>query len=228
MFKKIKDKINNRYDLETLVNEDKPVISFLKMFSDKIKNKQKYLEVGSGHGRFMLKIKDAYPNLDVEAIEINRDLSESTNKRGIKTINKDFLNNNFKDQEFDIVHCSHTIEHFGYPKIVEFLDELFRVTKINGFIIIRSPLWHPGFYNDIDHVRPYPPKTIFNYLRNFQQQKKSPYDAIKILDWPRKECWLIDNIMGRALNSLFKLSWIYFKFPSNKQNGYVLILKKIK
>lgn len=150
-------------------NEDYEVLNFLKGLSKK--NQFQYLEIGSGFGRFPLKIKDLFKNLDIECLEINPDLAKITEASGLKTTVNDAVNLPFDGESFDILHCSHIIEHFKYPDVINFLDELIRITKNKGYIIIRSPLMSPDFYLDIDHIRPYPPETILNYFNNAQQQK---------------------------------------------------------
>lgn len=225
-WKSIKKTIEDRYYRESTKNEDGPILNF---FSSLPKDK-KYdlLEVGSGLGRFAELIKNNFnESIDITCLEINKDLAEKTTKIGIKTINKNFLNNELPDEKFDLVHCSHVVEHMPYPDIKNFLDELVRVAKNGGYVIIRSPLMHKGFYKNIDHVRPYPPNSIMDYFTNSLQQETGKYKIKNQFLWLRKEPLNL-NIPGlRFLNLLLKLVWIYFKFPHAHADGYVLILKKV-
>ncbi len=210
--------------------EDQPVLNF---FESLKKNKNlDYLELGSGMGRFPLKLKNIYKEIKIECVEINPDLAKETNDKGLKTTVATATSLPFKDQNFDIVHCSHLIEHLGFPDITNALDEIVRVTKPNGYIIIRSPLMHPDFYWDIDHIRPYPPETILNYFKNRQQQKIGESNLKEILCWYRRENCKIYNIgfskIKNITNGLLALLWTYFKLPFSRKNGYVLILQKIK
>lgn len=217
---KFVDKTNN--------NEDREVIKFLNSLSKE--NKFKYLEVGSGLGRFPIKIKELFTNLDIECLEINSDLAKITEARGLKTTVSDAVKFPFNDENFDILHCSHIIEHFKYPDVANFLDEIIRITKNNGYIIIRSPLMHPDFYLDIDHIRPYPPETILNYFNNAQQQKVGAGNVKVIKCWYRKENLKLHNIVSSRIkyfiNAILAILWVYIKFPCAKKNGYVLILQK--
>lgn len=224
-FEKQKEKfINSAND-----HEDYIVVDFLNQLDN---GKQwDYLEVGSGLGRFPIKIKKIFAKLNIECLEVNPDLAKVTESNNLKTTISNAVNLPYSDNSFDILHCSHVIEHFKYPDVARFLDELVRVTKNNGYIIIRSPLMHPGFYLDIDHVRPYPPETIFNYFKNEQQQivGHGRIKAVKI--WYRKENARISNIgLSKTkyfINALLALSWTYVKFPFSKKNGYILILQKL-
>lgn len=210
-------------------HEDKEVIKFLNTLD---KNKiWQYLELGSGLGRFPFKIRDVFTNLNIECLEVNPDLVKITSDQGLKTIVGDATRLLYSNESFDIIHCSHVIEHFKYPEVTELLDQLTRVVKTAGYIIIRSPLWHPDFYLDIDHVRPYPPETILNYFKNQQQQKVGQGDFKVIKCWYRRQNLKIFNVGSSKtkyfINALLAFLWTYIRFPFSKKNGYILILQKI-
>ena len=224
-------------------NEDLPVIEFL----DKLDKNQSYqlLEVGSGLCRFVDKIKDIYPNIKITCLDINPDLAKIAKDKGYETINLSFLNNSIKTDTFDIVHCSHVIEHFGYPEITFVLDELLRITKVDGYCIIRSPLMWEKFYYDLDHIRVYPPLSIMHYFTNKQQQKKGESEIKKINLWYRTApkqyksidksnllygiCFLRNlwnNHLRKKTNKRLEKMWGRYRYPATKPNGYVLILQK--
>jgi ubiquinone/menaquinone biosynthesis C-methylase UbiE len=224
---KLLNKINIKWQEIMRDREDLPVLDFLK---DKLENKNlNFLEVGPGLGRFLSKLKDS-ARFKITAIEINNNLCEKVRLSGFDCINDNILKNNFDDKIFDIIHCSHIIEHFSYPEIKILLNELIRITKINGFLIFRSPLSNPAFYFDIDHFRPYPPESILNFINSEQQQTISDYSVNEIKRWYRR--WpviiLTDNRLSRYFNCLMALLWIHFSFPFSRRNGYVLILQRMK
>lgn len=224
-------------------NEDSSIIDFL----EKLDRQKKYtfLEVGSGLCRFVKKLHERFPNITITCVEINNDLAKIAKDEGCKVYNTSFLENNIETNSFDIIHCSHMIEHFGYPEIHHVLDELLRITKPDGFLIIRSPLMWEHFYDDLDHVRPYPPQSIINYLYNPQQQivGKNKIDVVSI--WYRTlpiEHDPIDRsnriycitplrlfynkfILPHRNNRLKKM-WNKYRWPATKPNGYVMILTK--
>ncbi|PIR44398.1 hypothetical protein COV23_00040 [Candidatus Wolfebacteria bacterium CG10_big_fil_rev_8_21_14_0_10_31_9] len=220
-------KIENKYIKESYKDEDKPVLKFLKS----LKNKETdYFEVGSGLGRFPSIIKDKFPKFKITCLEINKDLAEKTEKNGLETINADILKSNLPDDYFGIVHCSHLIEHFKYPEIIKVLDEIVRITRKGGYVIIRSPLANTYFYDDIDHIRPYPPESILNYFKNEQQQEKGSYQIEEVFRWYRRHGLQIEDFHGESvilINIFFKILWNYLRFPFSKKDGYVFIIKKI-
>jgi len=221
-------KQKQRFISEADNHEDGEVIKFLNTLET---NKQwQYLEVGSGLGRFPLKIKEKFKNLNIECFEINPDLAKITGDKGLKTTLGNALAMPYPQENFDIIHCSHVIEHFKYPEVAELLDRLMLLTRTLGYIIIRSPLMHPDFYLDIDHVRPYPPETILNYFRNKQQQKVGQGNIRVVSCWYRRQNLKIFNVGSSGIkyfiNALLAFVWTYVKFPFSKKNGYILILQK--
>lgn len=236
--------IKNLQNSEERDNEDQPVLEFFDTLS-KTENYD-FLEVGSGLCHFVDKIKNLYPNFHISCLEINQELANRAKSKGYKVINKNLLNNSLLSEGFDIIHCSHVIEHFTYPEISLVIDELFRITKINGTCIIRSPLMWKNFYFDLDHVRPYPPEAILNYFNNEQQQNKGQFRVQVINIWYRtapKQYKIIDrsslwyglkflrkfiNKRIMDINKKFESFWKKYRFPASKPNGYVMILKKIQ
>ena len=211
-------------------SEDRIVLSFFTKLS-KYDKKIEYLEVGSGLGRFVDVIKNRF-NFNITAVEINSELAEKTSQMGVNTLNINFVENNFPDESFDVVHCSHVIEHIPYPAIVDFLDELFRITKSGGNVIIRSPLMSNDFFTCIDHIRPYPPKTILDYYSNPQQQRTGKYRIVTEKIRLRRSTFAINsysyNPFWRAVNLCFKILHSLFKVSLAKPDGYVAIFLKEK
>jgi len=220
-------RLSQIYNLETIKNEDYPVIKFL---DKEISGENlSYIEIGSGLGRFV-DVVSSLNKFNISCLEINADLAKKTNDRGFKTLNANLIDNNLPSNEFDIVHCSHVIEHISYPHILKALDELIRITKVGGYIIIRSPLMSPAFFTCIDHIRPYPPKSIIDFYSNPQQQVTGHASIQVIKEKLRKEALIFfpysSNRISLAINLVMKILWTYFKCPHSKPNGYTLILQK--
>ena len=224
-------------------NEDSSVIELLEGLEST--KHYGFLEVGSGLCRFVKKIYHQFPNISITCVEINEDLAQIAKDEGCEVHNINFLENNLDSNSYDIVHCSHVIEHFPYPEIRVVLDELLRITKIDGYLIIRSPLMWEHFYDDIDHVRPYPPQGIINYLNNPQQQYVGKNKVEVVSLWYRNSPiahhpidhtnWIYCVIPLRRLynkhilpqrNRLLERLWNKYRWPATKPNGYVMILKK--
>lgn len=223
-------------------NEDIPVIEFLESLN---KNKEyKLLEVGSGLCRFIDKIRPLYPNIKITCCEINPKMIALAQSKRFPVIEGNFLENKIESESYDIIHCSHVIEHFQYPAITNVLDEFMRIIKTNGTIIIRSPLMWNGFYYDIDHIRPYMPESIRNYFEYEQQQKQSSFKIDIKRIWYRTmakqlnlveatSIWLlcppikwIINFIRKRINLIYQWLWDRFRCPATEPNGYVMIFSK--
>lgn len=242
MFSKIINKIkNNRLYSSLRDNEDLPILQHIADLNDG--RRLSLLEVGSGECRFVKKLRLLYPNIDITCIEINPNLAQIAKDLGLKVINDNILNV-LPQKEYDIVHCSHVIEHFGYPQVVKVLDFLVASTKKGGNVIIRTPMPHEKFYDDIDHVRPYPPGAILNYFNLHQQQIQSNASVIVKRLWYRttakqinhlkKQSFLfvplfilrpLYNWMVDRFNDILFSCWRTFRSPATDSTGYVIILE---
>ncbi len=226
--KNILDKIYSAYNQKTFKKEDNVVFKFF----DNLKineNNIEYLEVGSGLCRFPMMVRDKYKNFNIKCLEKNVDLVNLGVNNGLNATVGDIVELSFNDEKFNVIHCSHVIEHLDYKSIVSSLDEMFRVLKSGGYLILRSPLMYPGFYFDIDHVRPYPPESILNYFNNRQQQRVGSYKIFEVLRWYRREAASFYNSncgIVKIFNYLLKLFWLVIGFPRSKPNGYILVIKK--
>jgi len=212
--------------------EYEKIFHFLRRnFDDK--NLISILDVGSGNCDFEFFLSKKLNNVIFYCVDINNDLVKLALSNGFKAIKANILELPFENNLFDVVHCSHVIEHLYYPDIVKAIDELVRVTKPGGFIIIRSPLWaNHRFFHDIDHIRPYPPQAILNYFNNLQQQKRNKVPIKKVAYWKTRPYLELDpnqhdSYLIKILNLFFKISWYFFKFPYGRYNCYGLILTKL-
>lgn len=240
----IRQRINrNLKNSELRDNEDLPIIDFLETL-DKSKE-YKLLEIGSGLCRFVDKIAPLYPNIRITCSEINPKLVALAQNKGFSVIQGNFLENKIESESYDIIHCSHVIEHFHYPAITNVLDDFVRIVKTTGTIIIRSPLMWKGFYSDIDHIRPYLPESIINYFTYEQQQKQSSYSIDIKRIWYRtmaKQLKMIDatsiwllcppikcviNFVRAKINALYQWLWDRVRCPATEPNGYVIIFSKL-
>lgn len=221
-------KIIEEYNKKTINEEDFPVLDFLRNSS--LLKEYSYLEVGAGLARFPLLLNEDndFKAIKITCLEINPELAKRSDSKGLRSVTGSILDLPFKNESFDIIHASHIIEHFGYPDITKALDELFRVVKKGGHVIIRSPLMHPGFYNDIDHVRPYSPKCIMQYFENTQQQKQGASKVHLIKNWGRRESVSFAYPFPGAwsVNLILKMLYTRFGLPRSLPNGYVAIFKK--
>jgi SAM-dependent methyltransferase len=140
-----------------ITHERKPFIELAEKY---ITPSSRILDVGGGDGEF----SRITGRLDTYIFDGN---PESVEKLKTKYPNvqcgilpKLPYENNF----FSIIHCSHVVEHLQPFQLYEFLQEADRCLANHGYLIISAPLLWARFYDDLSHVRPYPPLVFKKYL----------------------------------------------------------------
>lgn len=190
------------------------------------------VDIGSGLCKFAMNVAMYNKKENIYCIDVNRDLVNLAKKNNFVSTEGLITSLPYKNDFFDVVHCSHVIEHLTYPDIIYAINEMMRVVKKEGLVIIRSPLWaNHRFYNDIDHVRPYPPEAILNYFCNTQQQSVGEYTIEEVDRWYTRVYYEIDekrfsNIFCKCLNVVMKFFWLCMGFPFDRPNNYGLVIRK--
>lgn len=152
--KSIGSLLNSAYGLRKEINSEE---TFLRRTLKKRARKGAVLlDVGCGHGRF----HDIITSAGVKYIGV--DINPATVSR-----NQALGRNVYHDAEFqtmrptvDAILFSHIIEHFSYADLLRFLDRYLHCLKAGGLVIILTPVYHRGFYDDFDHVKPYNPGAL--------------------------------------------------------------------
>ncbi len=175
------------------------VVEFLNNIE--LKNK-KVLEIGCGYGSlsvYMAKKGAKVTGIDIssEAIKISK---RNASLNGQKIILKQASGENisFKDQFFDLVVCCETLEHIpNYKKVI---DEIIRVTKNSGNIIITTPNSFNlrGFYLRIKSRQPI--ENFFSYWTILKEFRKRD---VKIINQKSKSFFIDydkDNYLDELIN----------------------------
>lgn len=111
------------------IKQAKEVVSFKK-------NKGRILDIGCGRGWFLSTCRDL--GWEVYGTEISEDAAKfAIEERKLKVFTKDITECNFPADYFDIITTMHTFEHLSNPS--EVLDEINRILKKNGFLILTTP-----------------------------------------------------------------------------------------
>lgn len=168
-----------------------PTRKDLKRSFNYFKGCKRILDVGSGTGEFVKLAPHRITGIDING------RNNSKIKYGSATAIP------FPKNSFDGLHCSHVIEHLGPRQVYAFLKEATRVLKSNGILVISSPLLWPGFYDNLTHIKPYPPRAITRYL--VETAPDTTYPAIK---------------------SKFKLVALHWRYRYLTKTGYTLVLRK--
>jgi SAM-dependent methyltransferase len=148
------------------LNQRTPYIDNLLKYSKGIKNS---LEFGSGKGGLSLLLKMKRPKIHTTlldyspgAIKFSKLRYKHYHKTG-KFICGSFLNMPFKNETFDFVHGNTSFEHVSNS--LKAAEELVRVTKKGGYILITVPNAH----------RKYTGHDLYHYINRLQYFSRTFY-----------------------------------------------------
>ncbi len=136
-----------------------------------LKKDTRILDVGCGYGEKMDWLVSA--GFSPEGVDIHQAHVDSNKERGLscQTVGEFQAT----QSSYDMMLMSHIIEHFTPNDLLQFIDSYLERLELGGYLIIITPLmWH-RFYDDFDHVRPYPPESIRRVFcgNKFQMQYHS-------------------------------------------------------
>jgi len=99
------------------------------------------LDIGCRDGNMMLYCEQNKSNVEFHGMDITEKDLETAKRRGYKTGHRHDIRNRpfpYEDNFFDAVICSHILEHLEHPE--EVLDELHRIMKKEGMLIVGVPI----------------------------------------------------------------------------------------
>lgn len=186
------------------------------------------LDVGSGEGSVLQYLNDANFCDNITSVEISQSGIEKINARDLKHVKAVHLFDGYKlpfeDDSFDLVLCSHVIEHVEHPRML--LREIKRVSK---FQILEVPI---DFSYKVDkkvehflsygHINIYTPQTFRFLLQT---------EGFKILDYKNA---LYDKAVFKHLNrnrpigkkietSVKRILWSTLPFLMNRKPNITIV-----
>ncbi len=102
------------------------------------------LDVGCGTGAMLTMIKKEYPDMEAFGIDLSEQMivqARKYNNHGLYLQIGDVENIPWPDNEFDLLTCNASFHHFPDP--MQSLNEMNRVLKAKGRLVIADPWW-PG------------------------------------------------------------------------------------
>ena len=184
------------------------------------------IDVACGSGRFI-----AIDPHKIQGIDNNSRAVAFCKDRGYNVIKGDALDLPYEDESFEGVHCSHLIEHLYPEDAWKLIKELTRILKPKGILCLRAPLMSRHFYNDISHIRPYPPQALMEYLSgNWHHYNPLSFDEIKgsykLLNNYYRHLPLFSGIVRQPF--LRRVLEVFAKFGirSLHRSGYLMIIEK--
>jgi ubiquinone/menaquinone biosynthesis C-methylase UbiE len=203
-------------------------LPFYTMVKKYVKPTSNILDIGAGDGSFA-KFLDRD---DITMMDSNIATVEKLKTKFPNYIQGQLPTIPFVSESFDIIHCSHILEHLETEVLYLSLKELDRCLKSNGIMVLSLPLLTDFFYDDLSHVKPYNPSVFIKYLTNIPQNnntrpKISDKYTILELQYRYKKSKLISDELPFIL-SLFNKCLYLLGFKKYKKTGYTLILQKMQ
>lgn len=142
----------------------------------------------------------------------------------------------FEPETLDLIHCSHLVEHLQPGDVYSLMKEVNRTLAVGGYFVVSTPLLWDGFYDDLSHVRPYPPTVFRNYLCKDSDARtreivSREFHVVELRYRYRREplaYWNISHSWTRTQGLLFRI--IKFLRGINlsrySATGYTLVLQK--
>lgn len=96
------------------------------------------LDIGSGRGFMLYYLKKYYKYKTAVGTQIEKNSYEfSKSKLGLEIYNKDLLDIQFKDRQFDLVTIWHVLEHVPRPE--DYVIKIRKLLKPNGTLVVEVP-----------------------------------------------------------------------------------------
>jgi SAM-dependent methyltransferase len=107
-------------------------------------SKAKVLDIGAGDRTLLMKLEPVRPHLTYKSQDIDRVWPH------------DFYDTEEIADQFDFVVSCEVVEHIPATDKVPFFDELFRLTKPGGWVVVTTPnVHHPiAYWLDFTHLNP--------------------------------------------------------------------------
>ncbi len=193
------------------------------------------LDIGSGNGSF----SDFCKRKDFYLMDANHKTVETLKLTYPNTVHGALPLLPFPSAFFDVIHCSHVIEHLQSEDLYNSLIEMDRCLNNSGYLVISTPLLSPTFYNDLSHVRPYPPAVLMKYMCNSQepypnltrQLISQAYTTIH-LQYRYREIFPSNTLYNSRHNFVVwfyrKLLGLLYRFGARhyETNGYTIVMQK--
>jgi SAM-dependent methyltransferase len=125
------------------------------------------VDVGCGNGYLLRRVRERHPRLALTGVDL---LEHPPDAPDTAYVRADLERLPFADGAFDVVTCSHTVEHV--LRLEACLRELVRIARMQVFII--TPCQRPFYYTLDEHLNFFPYRealTAYVPLRTYRCEK---------------------------------------------------------
>lgn len=124
------------------------------------------IDLGCGRGEW-LELLNQF-GFDAQGVDLDDGMLSDCRSLGLKVENGDALSylKSIHDESQTIISGFHLVEHITFDTLLKLVDEIMRVLKPGGLMILETPnpenivLGASNFYLDPTHIRPIPPQLL--------------------------------------------------------------------
>lgn len=159
------------------------------------------LDIGCGTGLELKAIYNRFPDVKITGIDLSRDmlrrLKEKYTSKDMRTIEADYFDYPFENEQYDAALSFETLHHFNYEKKQKIYKKLFKAIK------------HGGYYIECDYIACCSEEEeiclkFYEYKRTIN---KIPDDLFVHIDIPltlQHQIELMKNAGFKAVNVLYQ------------------------
>lgn len=148
------------------------------------------LDVGCGYGRNLRELRAL--GVSALGVDLNPETVAALRREGFDALTPDELARD-PSRRFGGLLASHVVEHFTPHDLIRTLDGYLDRLPAGAPVVIATPLLTSYFFDDFDHVRPYPPEAfemVFG-ARHPQVQMRSRHVLTRERLWYRPACYTV-------------------------------------
>ena len=172
-------------------HEDPVLLAFI------TKPKSRILDIGCGLGRYLIPLTTE--EHFVVGIDKNPEIVKMLNLKGYSNVYTVSDASRHLTNDFDYIIMSHIIEHIEPKDLIAFFDNYLQYLKLEGKLLIATPVLHSRFFDDYDHIKPYAPKTFTLLFSDYEQYQEKPQHRLKLENvWLRKDPFELNCYPGTS------------------------------
>lgn len=218
--------------------EHQKILDLFEHIRSKNQDSCSVLDMGCGFGRNLRVLSSR--GFEVLGVDYSPQIVRQNQAEGLPCLSLEDFSKEQKRRTFDIVLMSHVIEHLLPQDLLAFFDSHLEYLKVGGHLIIATPLLRMHFYDDFDHIRPYPPRSLeMIFGADGAQLKQRSRHRLCLIDlWFRKTPFCFRHLrclhfkslkskLAHGINFLSQTVFVLSRGQVGSVDGWIGLYKKM-